>query len=53
MTQAFMRELEDAIRAVGDFGKVTLVIERGRVAFVEQAKSIAVRDPRQEELRLG
>ena len=52
MTPSEQAMLEEAIREVGSFGEVSLVIERGRLAFIRKTKSLAVRDPRQGELEL-
>ena len=50
MTDAQLSAIENAIREVGDFGTVELVIQNGRVAFVCPKRSIKVVDARQQEL---
>lgn len=38
--------IENALRRVGAFGEVHLVVERGRIRFVRTIKSEAVDEPR-------
>ena len=50
MTDAQLSAIENAIREVGAYGEVGVVIENGRIAFVTVKRSIAIRDGRQMEL---
>ena len=52
MTDDQLSAIENAIREVGAYGEVGVVIENGRIAFVTVKRSIAVRDHRQTELKL-
>jgi hypothetical protein len=52
MTPQQLAAIEDAIREVGSFGEVGIVIANGRVAFVTTKKSLAIRDQRQMELEV-
>ena len=53
MTDAQWSAIENAIREVGAYGEVGVVIENGRIAFVTVKKSLAIRDSRQTELPIG
>lgn len=53
MTPERIAEIEAAIREAGAFGRVTLILHNGRVAFIEATHSIPVKDGRQQELSLG
>jgi hypothetical protein len=50
MTPTTLAALEDALRDVGDWGTVELVIQNGRVAFVHTKRSVKLIDGRQQEL---
>lgn len=50
MTPACLLAIEDALREVGDWGTVELVVERGRITFIGLKKSIKLVDGRQVEL---